>query len=679
PLLLTPRDALAAALGVAAMTVQGKALVAAVVVACAVGVAVVARDDADPPRIAGVEAGAREAAPRPDDGTPAPARADAKIAAAPYVEESGEASEIPASAPVAPHDGCTLRGRVLDADGRPVAACDVVVSSKELCSVVFEERDLLDRLARGEPGYPPPLGAVGPPRVVRTDDEGRFAAEDLPASADAGVAAVSPRHGVATAVGVALKPGAAHDVALAFPPAVTVFGRVLDDEGRPIEGQSVFFMGGRGDGAMSSLIGARTDATGTYRTPPVARAELTAQVQRAGFKFAHRRIERIGPEERGRRVDFALERAPQLRGRLLAAGGGPARLKETLEARGLTERSFRPAVLGSWEDPATVANFLDIGRDRGAASLDDDSWTLSPNGDAPRFVSVWVGRALVASEESRGRLEFDLVVDATKLPAPPKRTPLHVRVVDAAGVPLPDSTVRLDRRFGAWIVELERVMPDPPAAPGLHVFPRLGPGAFTLEASAKGYASRLFDVVIGGGPAAAEATVVLARPAGAVDVLVRGPDGPLNRAAVALHDAEGRPLRSPTPANAEGRATFEGLAEGAYFVSATADGLAGAGRPVRVAAGRASVALQLSAGVAVSIDPEGSLGPFTFRYFDECGVPIHDGLAGGGRTYGDVETVRLPPGPVTVEVLCPDHEPARVAFDAKDGATVKVPLVRKGG
>lgn len=115
--------------------------------------------------------------------------------------------------------GARIEGRVLGLDGGPLAGVPVVLLPGGWTAEEMEDdMDFAER------------------RVARTDDQGRYAIEDVPAGG-AWVFAVPGDPALAPAGVRAVAPGAAPDLALGR--GRTVRGEVLDPEGRPLAGATV--------------------------------------------------------------------------------------------------------------------------------------------------------------------------------------------------------------------------------------------------------------------------------------------------------------------------------------------------------------------------------------------------------------------------------------------------------
>ncbi len=161
-------------------------------------------------------------------------------------------------------DGAELRARVVDPRGRPVVSALVLVGSER---VAYEARDETGR------------GVAGPlPRLLRADDEGRFAVDGL----RAGAAHVQVRaDGFAPFAGeLAAVPRGGAEQILSLQPEAVLFGVVRDTDSRAVAGGEVSAGGADAFAAAS----ARTDDTGAYelRGLPGATVEVVARRQGQG-------------------------------------------------------------------------------------------------------------------------------------------------------------------------------------------------------------------------------------------------------------------------------------------------------------------------------------------------------------------------------------------------------------
>jgi hypothetical protein len=76
----------------------------------------------------------------------------------------------------------------------------------------------------------------------------------------------------------------------------------------------------------------------------------------------------------------------------------------------------------------------------------------------------------------------------------------------------------------------------------------------------------------------------------------------------------------------------------------------------------------------VTFDSGGRGGNLRFRIEDASGTVVYENTAADGA-YNGRARFRLAPGKYTAEVRCPPFLPARLAFEAAEGAIVKIPQV----
>ena len=679
PLLLPRHDFAAALAGAALVTVKAKVSLAVVLTVAVCGGYVAFRSDdrpegpTPPPAVRIVPGHATEAPPPIEQKSPE----SAPITSTPFQEPAAAASN-----PVRPAGTCVVRVLVRDMTGAAVPDCAVLAVNSGPDGR-FKASWIVDLLA--QPEREAQFFSQAESRGLRrtkTDVDGRAVLDALDVTEHGMVAAYSRTLGVAVREGVSFRDGDPLELTLTFKPAVVVFGRVTDENDAPIAGEDVTFFGEREDGTSTHDVSAKTDAKGEYRTIPLTRRSFQGQVQRDGYKFASARTGTIKPEDRELRMDFKLERAPILRGRLVRAGGAKAGLGAAIAERGLSRSEGNAGVYGSHDDPRTAANFLDIGRDEGKVDLAADAWTLTPMGGVPKYVSLWVGRSIVAAAETNGATDVDLVVDLDRLPRPLPRGKLVIRPVDDDGKPVTADVINLDQRFQtARAFDRMGFLPD--GAGGFFV-DGLPVSTYVIEVGAPGFCPRTVEADLLPLPATTEVRVVLRKPTSSLAVRAKFSDGkPASAAKVYLLDESLRPAprRFHAELNAEGRAVFEGLAPGDYVVCVKPDreDLPPASARVRVDGARSETEIEIPVGVEITVDPEGTSGPFSFRYLREDGTPLYDAAAFGSRSYFDVTKDYLPPVRLTLEIRCPDFEPAIVTFVPAEGLVVKVPMQKLPG
>ena len=196
--------------------------------------------------------------------------------------------------------GASVAGVVVDADERPVA--DAIVGMQLLG----------EQHHRADDGT---LLAPHLPALLRTDREGRFAADDLaPGSYTCRVG--SPRHVYATTQ-FAVAGGGHRDVRIQLEPAVAFAGRVRDPDGNGVVGSYVWIATNTG-GAITT----RTGHDGRFAFPSVpAPPFVVAAARRANSSVARHAVAGTAAEDLT--CELTLEQLPAIRGRVHTDTGAP--------------------------------------------------------------------------------------------------------------------------------------------------------------------------------------------------------------------------------------------------------------------------------------------------------------------------------------------------------------------
>ena len=451
--------------------------------------------------------GGRGAAPAEggDDGAPAAApaaaadREPAIATTTPRTAADGSLREEvrpPAHLGDGPH-GC--RGRVVDADGRPIAAA----------AVYLIEGHGTDILAASQLAQ---RGVVIPP-VARamTGDDGRFELR-LRGIAPQGyeLRIRSPRQADLALPNITLFEERIVDLGdLAMPRGLTIVGRVVaqGSDGFPVAGARVHLESAGVRPLVETPDGegieVETDAAGNYRIDDVAAGFVTISAVATGFARAEHRHVDILPDVENR-IDFELSKGHVIRGVVTAAGGEPidgAQVVATrLEPRRPTRATTRTEADGTFEligleegpyaVEASASGFVRDEISPVPAGADDQRLALHPQGEALVRVRSPAGEPL-----SR----YDLLLRS------------HVPATQAVG--------RLST------AQVEPVLPVDLDAEGVYRLRGLDPGDYEVQVDAEGYArsfSPPFRVDVGAPAPRVDVTMLVG---GTLSGFVAGPDG----------------------------------------------------------------------------------------------------------------------------------------------------------
>ena len=404
-----------------------------------------------------------------------------------------------------------VAGRVIDADGKPVAGATVGV---------FED-------ARG---FSSSRSMGADPKQEIADDEGGFVFADVPPGAF-GLSAEAPRHQSAELRGLEVKPGQElAGVEIVLPAGAAVEGRVLSPEGSPVANARVAVAEASRGGTFSfSSQRAGTDADGHYRIEGIAPGPHTLQAQAEGYRRAVRDVEAKG-ETRG--VDFQLDRGLEVSGRVIDTAGN----------------SFAGAVVflaGTVHD-SRVTDSQEDGSFR-IAGLDNGQYSLraSPRGldsvsaDGSAETAVTLAGAPVSGIELR--------ISAAEGTVAGRLTGLDLSQLSRV-------RVWVDSMFHLGSVDADgnyRVVHLQPGAQTVHAIvpdtPLHAEGSVTIE---PGAAEARLDLHFGGGHALSGVVLRNGEPLAEAGLLLGGP---------------GDPQRGST--DHEGGFRFAGLADGSYVLS----------------------------------------------------------------------------------------------------------------
>ncbi len=477
-----------------------------------------------------------------------------------------------------------IAGRVQDPSGHPAGQA-------ELCIIDGED------YSRRRPDLP---------REVRADADGRFALSDLPLgifTIEAGLAGFAP----SDRVEMELAAGAEiADLVIVLRPAARILGLALDDAGAPDAGREVLIFGPLGACGTGDYV-STTDANGRFEfhdLPPGAfdlhREPHKEEAERAASSLEHQRLVarlKAGTQvvlEEGRTIEVVLGGVASPGVRVWGFVNGAQEIGRPLliEARRI----------GAGRSPAA---FVRTGAEGAYEILvDAGEYSIEVLADGGTLFQERV----VVADVAELRRDFDLGTAV-----------IGGRVFDALGDPVEAARVEL---AAVPPVSSEELESEPVRAPtrwartdtdGAFSFAGVPAGQYTLSAAAPrgrpgaiDAATRLDGLELKARQRVIDIELRLV-PSGAIDVLVQGPSGPLERKIVEVVDANGRPADVSRPMFTDllGQTRVEGLAPGTWFVRAFDNRLACAWTgPIDVQAGAAAharVELRLGAKVRVSV------------------------------------------------------------------------------
>jgi len=546
--------------------------------------------------------------------------------------------------------GSTIRGRVEDAGGAAVAEATVLVLPTGQSAWSRE------RLA-GE--------WTGPLRV-RTDEAGRFLAQDLPGSA------FSVRvHAEGLAPFTAEDVPAEARLTVKLLPGRTIRGRVLDSPGRrPVSGALVVACdGGARLFGHAACIGADAADDGSFVLGhlPMVEVEVRATAPRRTASD----IVRIGVDRGADDVSFFLRPGSWLSGSVKDESGralAGARM-EAIRARDRPEKGVK----GSWpEFTGDDGSFLLPGIEPGSV------WITARRSDRP---SVTLGPLAVESGSERSGVDVVMPAEAR----------LTMRLVDPEERPVEEVEVYVHRGSehapGLWgrPVDPRRVEQG---GEGRHTVHMLRAGEYEVHVVPFGYRELQFDeVVLRAGEVTDLATVVV-DPGQAVEGHVAdGHGAPIPGAIVEASYSEGGRLGSrEARADDEGNYLLGGLPDATVNLVADAAGYIPSDS-MTLEAGRreADFTLEPAARLtgSVMVEGGGEADAFTITVYRETTADSSGWFstrshsqsfanAGGSFRMDDLE-----PGLYTVEARTPGWAPGRVTGVALTGGDVtEAPPIR---
>lgn len=289
---------------------------AAALVTVAIGIGLAAYTASSPLTTETVPAEA--ATPIPLDAGDAPVEVGTTM-----VPVSAVRTQVPVQSPSA----AVCDGIVVDARGFPRGGVAVLIGQCDRWDVFADPATITlygAELTRAA-GRDGPFHAG---EVTHTDTDGRFEFALSAVTGDAAVVAWSPRHGAAHAV---LERSHARGMRLVLPDQCSILGSVTSTQSSPIEGAIVrVYRRGR----ATPITEATTDATGRYRTVPLAGGALIVHVAAPGFQSPPNAHLTVADGNDGLVQDFVVAALPRVALRLVddkTVPWTPDRLRQQLD------------------------------------------------------------------------------------------------------------------------------------------------------------------------------------------------------------------------------------------------------------------------------------------------------------------------------------------------------------
>ncbi|HEX9730512.1 MAG TPA: carboxypeptidase regulatory-like domain-containing protein, partial [Thermoanaerobaculia bacterium] len=349
--------------------------------------------------------------------------------------------EVPAADLTVRLEGAeALRGLVVDEAGEPVADAGVRVSWQHAAA----------------PGLPAKYG-VPDQRTAESDEEGRFAVEDLPAGS---VTLDVSARGFVPAEPRELELPAAGDLTVVLARGGALIGAVATRGGEPIPGFTISVEGG---------AAGRTDADGRYRVEgvPLGPATVTATHRHYG-----RRLETVEIESGDNVLDLTFDDGVAVSGRVVDEEGLPL-------AGALVE----------------LAGGADFDRRLLRARSDaDGAFRLAPVVDGEYRLALHLAGYVTPEPPPRVTVAGEAVEDLELRPT--RGVELAVRLGDASTPPRVDVAV-YDAGGGLLLLESRDV-----DAEGVARLPTVPPGTWRLVVSAPGASAAALTATVPGEPLA---------------------------------------------------------------------------------------------------------------------------------------------------------------------------------
>lgn len=614
--------------------------------------------------------------PAPSERSVSESTSEPSVASAPKPEvestipgqlvESQSHGSTPQSPPLgeseeaAPESPYAISGRAIGPNGEPAAEVEVFLG----------RTDEHEWLSKGWAANGIFLQHTNPQQeglwIARTDAEGQFRFEDLQAGAW-GLAARHPVHGLGFSPGVGLDadfPTAVQNVQLEG--GVTLSGTVRDaTTNAPLANVGVQLSVTRTDAVhkviTSSWGEAVTDADGRYTFLPLPYTQFQVSAYAEGY--AARRAERIevDPRETQRTIDFDLQPARVLTGRIVDPGGRPSSLGETLLQRAMASASAPPPVLVcvSSTAPSTIDSFrVEIHR-VGEVDLAEHRFEIQmkPDGESERFISLWYRESLLTETAvAPDAEEVEIVVDVSLLPEEPHWIEVELRAIDSAtGEPVSEfkyESQELVRGFGGFVRTSKN---------------GTGPGSILVEAGrryrlsidASGYAAH--RATFGFGDDSTHEVIEIAlRPATAtLRGQVRTQAGePLLAADVFVYDPTSTPplVVAHTHSDRDGLYEVPGLGVGDHWVAVDLKEWVPIGHRITVDSETPTLDFELFPGERFEFRAKNTPHGCALRVLGPEGLPIVDDNRNGTSRFGGGALLLDPRETYTLVLVAPDRK-----------------------
>lgn len=569
------------------------------------------------------------------------------------------------SLPIGESEGATpespyvISGRAIGPDGEPAADVEVFLGRADEHRWLSEGWDANGTFLQYVDTQKPGLSSA------RTDDEGRFRFENLQAGVW-GLAARHPELGLGFSPGVGLDadfPTAEQNVQLEG--GVVLSGTVRDAETKaPLAEAGVRLSVTRTDDegkVISRSWGVTlTDSEGRYRFPPLPFLQFQATGQAKGYTSRSAGRIEVDPRETERTIDFELQRARVLTGRIVDPGGKPSSLGRVLHQRTVTSAGPPAPVVVclSASAPSTIDSFrLDVHR-VGAVDLAEHRFEVElKSTDTESFVSLWYRESLLAETAvAADAEEVEIVVDVAQLPEEPHWVEVELRAIDAnTGVPISEftyETQELVRGFRSFVLDSKN---------------GTGPGALLVEAGRRyrlsidvnGYAGHRSTLGFDD-DSTHEVIEVALRPATAtLRGQVRTQAGePLLAADVFVYDPASTPplVVAHTLSDRDGLYEVAGLGVGDYWVAVDLKEWVPIGHRVTVDSETPTLDFELFPGEKFEFRVKNTPQGCALRVLGPEGLPVVDDNRNGTSRFGGGALLLDPRETYTIVLVAPDRK-----------------------